>query len=231
MRRRAGKPGVTLLWLHAGLLVLSRKAIRRLLLVLALLSLSNPPAHAADPPAGSIGRLNYAGFKAARHCTAFLVGARVAVTAAHCVARLRAADLHLLLGYDKGAWREHLRPVEVTRDAGGADLAVLCLEAAAAAVAFPWAEAAPRPGETLVVWGYGRPRIHALTRRDCPVLASARREIALDCAVAPGTSGAPVLRPTGTGYEVVAVVSAARGRAAIAVRPQAAETGAASCGD
>ena len=187
------------------------------------------PAAFAEPPAAAIGRLNYAGYKAARHCTAFLVGARVAVTAAHCVARLRAADLHLLLGYDKGEWREHLRPAEVARDGEGLDLAALCLEAAAAAVAFPWAEAAPSPGETLVVWGYGRPRIHALTRRDCPVLASAGREIALDCAVAPGTSGAPVLRPTEAGYEVVGVISAARGRTAIAVRPAAAiET--ASCG-
>lgn len=198
------------------------------LAVLTLLLLPSLPVH-AEPPAGAIGRLNYAGYKAARHCTAFLVGARAAVTAAHCVERLRAADLHLLLGYDKGNWREHLRPAEVTRDAEGDDLAELCLEAAAAAVALPWAEAAPRPGETLVVWGYGRPRIHALSRRDCPVLASAGRQVTLDCAVAPGTSGAPVLRRTEGGYEVVAVVSAARGRTAIAVRPAAAvEAGA--CG-
>lgn len=177
---------------------------------------AEPPA---EPPAGAIGRLNYAGYKATRHCTAFLVGSRVAVTAAHCVEGLQAAELHLLLGYDRGAWREHLRSEAFTRDAEGLDLAALCLRAAAAAVAFPWAEAAPRPGEALVVWGYGRPRIHALSRRDCPVLASAGRQVTLDCAVAPGTSGAPVLRPTETGYEVVAVVSAARGRTAIAVRP------------
>lgn len=194
--------------------------LRLLLLTLPLLLPS--AALQADPPAEAIGRLNYAGYKASRHCTAFLVGARVAVTAAHCVTRLRAADLHLLLGYDKGAWREHLRASGVTRDVEGVDLAALCLKAAAAAVAFPWAETAPRPGETLVVWGYGRPRIHALSRRDCPVLASAGRQVTLDCAVAPGTSGAPVLRPTEGGYEVVAVVSAARGHTAIAVLPAAA---------
>ena len=201
--------------------------MRLLLLVLSLLLLVHLPAQATSP-AEAIGRLNYAGYKAARHCTAFLVRAEVAVTAAHCVARLRADDLHLLLGYDKGAWREHLRPASVARDAEGADLATLCLKAAAAAVAFPWAETAPMPGETLVVWGYGRPRIHALSRRDCPVLSNAGRQVTLDCAVAPGTSGAPVLRPTETGYEVVAVVSAARGRTAIAVRPAAA-IGAGSC--
>ena len=199
-----------------------------LLLFLSLLLLALLPAQAA-PPSEAIGRLNYAGYKASRHCTAFLVGARVAVTAAHCVTRLRAAELHLLLGYDKGAWREHLRASEIAPDAEGIDLAALCLKAAAAAVAFPWAETAPSPGETLVVWGYGRPRIHALSRRDCPVLTSAGRQVTLDCAVAPGTSGAPVLRPTGAGYEVVAVVSAARGRTAIAVRPAGAIE-AAACG-
>ena len=199
------------------------------LVFLTLILLLPSAASQAEPPAGAIGRLNYAGYKAARHCTAFLVGKWVAVTAAHCVARLTVSDLHLLLGYDRGAWQEHLRPAEVTRDTEGVDLAALCLETAAAAVAFPWAEIAPRPGETLVVWGYGRPRIHALTRRDCPVLASAGRQVTLDCAVAPGTSGAPVLRPTEAGYEVVAVVSAARGRTAIAVRPAAAAE-AASCG-
>jgi len=196
------------------------------LLVLSLTLLPCLPvqtAPLAEPPAEAIGRLNYAGYKASRHCTAFLVGERVAVTAAHCVRRLQAADLHLLLGYEKGAWREHLRASGMARDSGGADLAALCLQAAAAAVAFPWAEGAPSPGETLVVWGYGRPRIHALSRRDCPVLASAGRQVTLDCAVAPGTSGAPVLRPTEAGYEVVAVVSASRGRTAIAVRPAAAK--------
>ncbi len=192
--------------------------MRLLLLVLSLLLLVHLPAQATSP-AEAIGRLNYAGYKAARHCTAFLVGARVAVTAAHCVARLHAADLHLLLGYDKGVWQAHLRATGLTRDAEGVDIAALCLKAAAAAVAFPWAKTAPRPGETLVVWGYGRPRIHALTRRDCPVLSSAGRRVTLDCAVAPGTSGAPVLRPTATGYEVVAVVSASRGATAVAVRP------------
>ncbi|MDJ0971023.1 MAG: trypsin-like peptidase domain-containing protein [Kiloniellales bacterium] len=192
--------------------------MRRLLLVSSLLLLAHLPALAA-PPAEAIGRLNYAGYKASRHCTAFLVGARVAVTAAHCVTRLRAGDLHLLLGYDRGAWQAHLRASGLAHDAEGADIAALCLKAAAAAVAFPWAEAAPRRGETLVVWGYGRPRIHALSRRDCPVLASRGRQLTLDCAVAPGTSGAPVLRPTATGYEVVAVVSASRGATAVAVRP------------
>ena len=200
------------------------------LLLLTLLLVFPSVALQAEPPAEAIGRLNYAGYKASRHCTAFLVGARVAVTAAHCVTRLQAADLHLLLGYDKGAWREHLRASGVTRDAEGVDLAALCLKAAAAAVAFPWAETAPRPGETLVVWGYGRPRIHALSRRDCPVLASRGRQVTLDCAVAPGTSGAPVLRPTETGYEVVAVVSAARGRTAIAVRLEKPKNSAACAG-
>ena len=166
----------------------------------------------------AVGRLNFAGYRAARHCTAFLVGPQVAATAAHCLDGLRAADLHLLLGYDKGPWREHLRP-GAARMAGSSDLALLCLPAPARAASFPWAEAAPQAGERLIVQGYGRPRIHAQTRRDCPVLSADEGQVVLDCSVAPGTSGAPVLRQTEAGYEAVAVVSASRGRTAVAVRP------------
>lgn len=200
-----------------------RIALLTLLLLLPLAPLR------AEPPAEAIGRLNYAGYKASRHCTAFLTGAREAVTAAHCLERLQAGDLHLLLGYDKGAWREHLRPGSVEPAPDGRDLARICLKSPASAQSYPWSDTPPRRGETLVVLGYGRPRIHAQSRRDCPVLAASAREVTLDCAVAPGTSGAPVLRRTEAGYEVVAVVSAARAGTAIAVRPPA-EPAAESCG-
>ena len=191
--------------------------LRRLLL-LSILCLPTAPA-LAEPAMEAVGRLNFAGYRAARHCTAFLVGAQTAATAAHCLEGLRATDLHLLLGYDKGPWREHLRPGSAETAGRGADLALLCLPQAALTTPFPWSEAAPEPGEELIVQGYGRPRIHAQTRRACPVLTASAGRVILDCPVAPGTSGAPVLRRTDSGYEAVAVVSASQGRTAIAVRP------------
>lgn len=168
-------------------------------------------AHAA------IGRLNHAGYRTRQHCTAFLAGPGLALTAAHCVDGLRPGDLHLLLGYRRGAWDAHLRPTGVRRDAGGADVAALCVGGER-----PWlrpAVAPPAVGETLLVLGYGRPRVHALTATSCAVAArGGGGRLRLDCPLPPGASGAPVLRPTGDGHEVVAVVSASGKTTSLAIR-------------
>lgn len=67
--------------------------------------------------------------------------------------------------------------------------------------------APPAAGETLAVetWRRGEP---APARRDCPVLRADAGGAVLGCAVAAGHSGAPVLRMTAAGPELVAVVVA-----------------------
>ncbi|MCV6594049.1 MAG: S1 family peptidase [Silicimonas sp.] len=64
-----------------------------------------------------------------------------------------------------------------------------------------------RPGETLLLvsWkrdGTDRPRL-----RDCAVVEGASGLVTLGCKVEGGESGAPVLRRTATGFELVAIIS------------------------
>ena len=78
--------------------------------VLLLLAAPLLPAR-GDELSLSIGRLNHAGYKRLQHCTATLVAPQVALTALHCLVHGDVLEMHLLLGYDRGSWHEHLRPV------------------------------------------------------------------------------------------------------------------------
>ena len=129
--------------------------------LLVALSLPLPPAAALDAEtASSIGRLNYAGFKEQQHCTAFLVAPQVAMTAAHCLDGLEPDQVHLLLGYDRGGWQEHLRADGFWRSPDGKDLAALCLTQPAQAVPLAVTAGEVAPGEELAVLGYGLPSVH-----------------------------------------------------------------------
>ncbi len=175
-----------------------------------------------EPVAPAIGRFNHAGYADRRHCTAFLVAPRTAVTAAHCLAGVDAGRTHVLLGYDRVAWREHIVPASGRAAADGRDLAVLCLSAPAAADPLPVAVAGPERGEAIRAVGYGQPAVHRLTTRACAVAAPlGEGRFLMDCGVSPGTSGGPVLRRTDEGAEVVGVVSeSARASAVfVALRP------------
>ena len=142
--------------------------------------------------AQAIGRLNAAGFRRKRHCTAFLVAPKVAVTAAHCV-REAPGQLHLLLGYDRGRWNEHLVVDRIILPGG--DVAFLCL--AANAEARPLAAAPPKgPVTRAVVRGYGRPQTHVLSKRTCTRAgAGAVKALRLSCQASPGMSGGPITDP------------------------------------
>jgi protease YdgD len=178
-----------------------------LAILVTLLLLTAAPA-GAQPSEGThpaIGRLNHAGFRTRMHCTVSLVGPREAVTAAHCIDGLAPGSLHVLLGYDRGDFAEHLR-VRAVR-AADADMARLCLEGAALAASLPTGEAGPQaraPPQRVTVIGYPRSRAHQQRRQDCTVLSSGRTYAWLGCAVEPGMSGAPVLADG----QVVGVMSA-----------------------
>ena len=185
--------------------------------LLVALSLPLPPAAALDAErASAIGRLNYAGFKEQQHCTAFLVAPQVAMTAAHCLDGLEPDQVHLLLGYDRGGWQEHLRADGFWRSPDGKDLAALCLTQPAQAVPLAVTAGEVAPGEELAVLGYGLPSVHLLSRRDCLVEADSPRDgVLLNCPVSEGTSGGPAF--SRTSEEVVAVISATTEEQSIAV--------------
>jgi protease YdgD len=175
---------------------------------LLLLMTSALPA-GADDIEPAIGRLNHAGFSDKMHCTVTLVAPRVALSAWHCVVEDDVAGMHVLLGYDRGEWSEHLRPVAAFPEAPGSDEALLCLTTASTTKPVPIAERPVSPGETVLVIGYGRPTEYIANRTSCRVTQVGQMGLfRLDCPVAPGTSGAPVLRGTDEGYEVVGVISA-----------------------
>ena len=185
--------------------------------LLVALTLPGPPAVAVDSEtAAAIGRLNYAGFKEKQHCTAFLVGPQVAMTAAHCLDGLEPDQVHLLLGYDRGSWQQHLRAGSFWRSPDGEDIAALCLKELANAAPLAVTAGGVAPGEELSVLGYGLPSVHLLSRRDCLVKADTAQDgVVLNCPVSKGTSGGPVL--SRTSEEVVAVMSASSQDGSLAV--------------
>ncbi|MEM8856475.1 MAG: serine protease [Pseudomonadota bacterium] len=170
---------------------------------------------AAPLPAGlsdAVGRLNHAGYRRQRHCTAFLVAPDTLLTADHCIDGILPADMHFLRGYDRMTWAEHRQPVAGHPFGSGRDGAALCLDAATTATPLTLAVDPPMVGEILTVPGYGRPRVHALAAKACTVVRSLGPErVVMDCGLAPGFSGSPALRQTGEGTEVVGIVSRSGG--------------------
>ncbi len=170
----------------------------------------------SSPHSESIGRLNYAGYKKRQHCTAFLVAPQIAMTAAHCVEGLQADEVHLLLGYDRGSWREHLRATRFWLSPDGEDLAALCLARPASAPPLDLRVEAAERDQRLSVLGYGLPGVHRMSRKDCRVKAiSPGGALILDCPVTKGTSGGPVL--TRQLSAVFAVMSATTKKESLAV--------------
>ncbi len=184
--------------------------------VLALL-FSMPPVLSRDRDAAdSIGRLNYAGYKKRVHCTAFLVSPKIAMTAAHCIEGLQPEDVHLLLGYDRGSWREHLRATHFWLSPNGEDLAALCLAQPAGAEPLTLHAVTAKQNQAISVLGYGLPGVHRMSRKNCQVKAiSPRGGLVLDCPVTKGTSGGPVL--TEQLSAVFAVMSATTKRESLAI--------------
>lgn len=185
--------------------------------LLAALGFAFPSLADSSPHSESIGRLNYAGYKKRQHCTAFLVAPQIAMTAAHCVEGLQPDQVHLLLGYDRGSWREHLRTTHFWLSPDGEDLAALCLARPASAPPLGLrVEETAKQDQTLSVLGYGLPGVHRMSRKDCRVKAiSPGGALILDCPVTKGTSGGPVL--TQKLSAVFAVMSATTKRESLAV--------------
>ncbi len=183
--------------------------------LLSVLLCLSPGAARAENLLGT-GRLEY--LDTGGSCSAALVRPDLVITAAHCANRPgRAANMRFRLGgfeseatfgvqqliphplYDQKSprieWRLRF------------DIAVVQLEQAVPeSLATPLVQGdAAQVGETLYIvsWRGGeRPR-----QRACPVIEGVPGLVTLGCQVRGGESGAPVLRKTDKGLELVAVIS------------------------
>ena len=117
--------------------------------------------------------------------------------------------MHLLLGYDRGTWRDHLQPVTAVSASSLGDIAILCFDRPSTVEPVPIAVRPAARGETVLVIGYGKPRVEVANQTACRVLDfDERGRLQLDCPLSPGASGAPVLRETQAGHEIIGIVSA-----------------------
>ena len=224
-----------------------RLALVPLAVSAAALAAPAEPAAEILPPAeqarwNAVGRVNIAGYDSRRMCSGVLIAADRVLTAAHCVlkGRLRPAppeEIVFVAGWrggvaaaDSTGRRVTLHPDFTAGLARGeiavaADLAVIDLAAPLTGIApLPLAalpDAAPA-GLALAILGYRADRPHIVSRhRPCHVTARGAGAVALDCPVAQGTSGAPVVLEGPDGPAVAAIVSASGPRGTLAALPSA----------
>ncbi|WP_138469491.1 serine protease [Poseidonocella sp. HB161398] len=176
-----------------------------------------PGAHAAWT---AIGRLNAAGYRQLRMCTATLIAPDTVLTAAHCLRdgsgdMIPAEKLRFVAGWLRGSYAALGRVRKVAlADPGGprsvaTDSALLTLEAPLDGIA-PLPLAAPEPGQPVRLLGYRWDRPHALSDAGrCGFRPEGSQGVLrLDCEATFGNSGGPVLQQGPQGWRVVAVVSA-----------------------
>ncbi len=175
------------------------------------------------------------------HCSGVLIGASVALTAAHCLESpfthrpVAPSSVHVLSGYQLGRYAGHAVALSLRIAAGygaarsfqsgglpseGADWAVLRLSAPLGALGrtLPLAAAPVAIGTRVALGGYDADRIEQMVADlNCVVTgwttdAAARPLIMHDCAATSGSSGAPLLARVGGAWEVVGLqVAAQRG--------------------
>jgi V8-like Glu-specific endopeptidase len=163
------------------------------------------------------------------YCSATLIASDLILTAAHCLfdergnriadtrftfrAGLRNGHAEAERGIRSSVIPEDYRYPGPDPDLDGvaADMALLALDSPIALPRIRPIRTAGDPGlrDLVTIVSYGRDRDDfASIEEDCRVLQRERAVIAMSCRVVEGSSGAPVLRETPSGLEVVAVVSA-----------------------
>lgn len=189
--------------------------LRFLCLALAFL------AHkAAADPLSAVGRIEKT--LTIGGCTATLVTPDIVVTAAHCVRGHTPAQFAFRLGDGRDLAPIPLKEFQIhplyeqTKDNPAwrlrFDFAVARLARPVLDIrAFPLATGTEaEQGEELLIVSWRRGGGNLPERRACPVIDGIEGLVTLDCPVQGGESGAPVLRETADGYEIVAVISSKR---------------------
>ena len=191
-----------------------------IVLITALVSVT-PSASIADGrlivqpdshPWASIGRLNVAGYRTRRHCTATLVTPDTVLTARHCLRgfgnQLWAdpSSVHFVAGYARGRFQAHRTGVSYV--AIGQEATLVRLSEPVDLPALPVAEERrPEPGTALVQAGYSGDRSHVLTVDPaCRFLGLARGgHWHHDCEAISGDSGSPLLIDGPDGLAIAAI--------------------------
>lgn len=164
------------------------------------------------PPWSAVGRLNVAGFRERRHCTATLVAPDVALTALHClrafgygaVGVVEPSEVHFLPGYARGRFADHLRGVAF--EPIGAEAVLVRLDHRSSVPPLPIDPAPVAPGAPLYQAGYSADRGQVLTVDPlCTRLPPPSGPWRHDCVAVHGDSGGPILHDTPDGPAMVAV--------------------------
>jgi len=168
-------------------------------------------------PWRAVGRLNVAGFRVRRHCTATLVAPDLALTARHCLRGFRGEDwvapdlVHFLPGFSRGGYVEHRQAVGY--DPVGDEAVLVRLDGRVNVEPVPIAAPGTQPGTALFEAGYSSDRGQVLTVDPaCRFLGWSREGLwRHDCEAIGGDSGAPILVDTGAGLAVAAIHIGRRG--------------------
>ena len=166
----------------------------------------------------AIGRVNVAGYRHRRQCTATLVTPTVALTAKHCLRSFTSPDLtapnsvHLLLGYNRGAWKEHHRVSAIVipdLPRIEADVALLHLAVASSIPPLTICDGEITNDTKAIQAGYGVDRAHVLSVDDRCRLIDRQPDGRWrhDCRRTFGESGGPILIPNGRSWCIAAVIS------------------------
>lgn len=188
------------------------------------------PVSTVVMPWAALARLQVPGIS---RCTAFLVDPQTAITAAHCLYSRRlggfvpAGSVHILVGYDKGAFTKHAAAASFVVDlgydpaagprAGVADLAVVRFTQPVtdAARVLPLLDQEPPAGTPVMLAGYGQDRAEVLLADTACTLqgrtgAGVAAVLVHDCEGTRGTSGAPLLMRGAGGWRVAGVQATGR---------------------
>jgi len=185
------------------------------------------PVDPNEPPWNAVAKVQTT---TGNHCTGALIQPGIVLTAAHCLynprtrALLQAVSLHVLFGYQRGAYRWHRLVARITVGPGfdaakggpqPGDWARLDLTEAVPVIPLALFDAAVSPGIAVALAGYNQDRAQLLMADlachvlRVGVLSGGARLIAHDCAATHGTSGGPLLTKNERGWAVIGINIAA----------------------